>query len=185
MTTSSTPITLPSLPPPVLIHPSQFITFRTMTPLDLFNINNVNLDPFTENFNTNFYLEYFVNWPELCIIAEAPDSTVVGYIIGKVEGDKPEEWHGHVTALSIAPEFRGSGVGLQLMQILETVSERFKCFFVDLFVRSSNHVAIKFYKKLGYSVYRTIPNYYSTLEDALDMRKPCVRKEGGTNSEKH
>lgn len=34
-------------------------------------------------------------------------------------------------------------------------------YFVDLFVRVSNVVAIEMYKKLGYSVYRTVLEYYT------------------------
>lgn len=34
-------------------------------------------------------------------------------------------------------------------------------YFVDLFVRVSNEVAINMYKNLGYIVYRTVLEYYS------------------------
>lgn len=37
---------------------------------------------------------------------------------------KHENYHGHVTALSIAPEFRRIGVSTQLMALLENVSEQ-------------------------------------------------------------
>ncbi len=37
---------------------------------------------------------------------------------------KQENYHGHVTALSIAPEFRRIGVSSQLMVLLEKVSEQ-------------------------------------------------------------
>lgn len=153
---------------------SQVLTFRLMTILDLFNFNNVNLDLYTENFKPDFYFEYLIKWPELCIVAEAPDGTIAGYVIGKVEGENLD-WHGHVTALSVSPEFRGAGIASQLMQMLESISDRFNCYFVDLFVRSTNHVAIAFYKKIGYSVYRVVPRYYPNDENALDMRKCCSR----------
>lgn len=39
-------------------------------------------------------------------------------------------------------------------------------YFVDLFVRISNAVAIQMYKKFGYTVYRQVINYYSGEEDA-------------------
>lgn len=48
-------------------------------------------------------------------------------------------------------------------------------YFVDLFVRSSNVVAISMYEKLGYSVYRRVLGYYSGEEDAFDMRKAMKR----------
>ena len=59
------------------------------------------------------------------------------------------------------------------MEGLEEVSDSKNCYFVDLFVRVSNKIAISFYKKLGYSVYRTVLQYYSGEkdEDAYDMRK--------------
>lgn len=42
--------------------------------------------------------------------------------MAKVEGNK-ENWHGHVTCLSVAPEFRRQGVSKQLMNEFEKISE--------------------------------------------------------------
>ena len=65
------------------------------------------------------------------------------------------------------------GLANQLMEGLEEISDSKNCYFVDLFVRVSNTIAISFYKKLGYTVYRTLRDYYSgeLNEDAYDMRK--------------
>ncbi|XP_059754307.1 N-alpha-acetyltransferase 20 isoform X2 [Balaenoptera ricei] len=185
--------------------------------------------------------KYLAHWPEYFIVAEAPGGELMGYIMGKAEGSVArEEWHGHVTALSVAPEFRRLGLAAKLMELLEEISERdstddlpkwreelplqhrvtrlysrqltdpqsqrncspnvksFPCdllilklgmegaqkrkggFFVDLFVRVSNQVAVNMYKQLGYSVYRTVIEYYSASngepdEDAYDMRKALSR----------
>lgn len=45
------------------------------------------------------------------------------------------------------------------------------CYFVDLFVRVSNKVAVDMYRRLGYSVYRRVLEYYSgdVDEDAFGM----------------
>ena len=46
--------------------------------------------------------------------------------MGKAEGSVArEEWHGHVTALSVAPEFRRLGLAAKLMEMLEEISERY------------------------------------------------------------
>jgi N-terminal acetyltransferase B complex catalytic subunit len=96
-------------------------------------------------------------------------------VLGKSEGEG-KNWHGHVTAVSIAPEFRRMGVAARLMNLLELTSDKLNCFFVDLFVRESNAHAIGLYQRLGYERYRRVLNYYSNLEnegeDAFDMRKP-------------
>ena len=55
------------------------------------------------------------------------------------------------------------------------ISYRKRCFFVDLFVRISNAVAITMYSNLGYIVYRTVLEYYSGDENAFDMRKALKR----------
>lgn len=47
------------------------------------------------------------------------------------------------------------------MQELERLTDVYKGWFVDLFVRTGNAVAINMYRKLGYSVFRRVVGYYS------------------------
>eukprot|EP00246_Nothoceros_aenigmaticus_P004356 TRINITY_DN15870_c0_g1_i1.p1 TRINITY_DN15870_c0_g1~~TRINITY_DN15870_c0_g1_i1.p1 ORF type:complete len:175 (-),score=29.31 TRINITY_DN15870_c0_g1_i1:177-701(-) len=142
---------------------------------DLLRISPVNLDHLTETYNMMFYLTYLARWPDYFHIATGPNGSVMGYIMGKVEGQK-ELWHGHVTALSVAPEYRRQNLAKKLMGILEEVTEKtYNAYFVDLFVRASNSPAIQMYEKLGYVVYRRVLRYYSGEEDGLDMRKAMPR----------
>lgn len=119
------------------------------------------------------------SWPEYFQVAESPTGKVMGYIMGKSEArqNNPLDWHGHVTAISVADEFRRIGLAAKLMTFLEDVSDVKKCYFVDLFVRISNKVAVGMYKALGYIVYRRISAYYTGPpdEDAYDMRKALSR----------
>ena len=60
------------------------------------------------------------------------------------------------------------------MDYLERVSEiQHKAFYVDLFVRPSNTVAVSMYEKLGYKIYQKVYKYYSSddgnEEDALGI----------------
>ena len=63
------------------------------------------------------------------------------------------------------------------MDGLGVTSDKKRCYFVDLFVRVSNKLAIGIYEKLGYIIYRTVLDYYSgeKEEDAYDMRKALSR----------
>ncbi|XP_015492215.1 N-alpha-acetyltransferase 20 isoform X1 [Parus major] len=187
-------------------------TLRAFTCDDLFRFNNINLDPLTETYGIPFYLQYLAHWPEYFIVAEAPGGELMGYryyaalvavasslmflaqrgalavvtstVMGKAEGSVArEEWHGHVTALSVAPEFRRLGLAAKLMELLEEISEKKGGFFVDLFVRVSNQVAVNMYKQLGYSVYRTVLEYYSASsgepdEDAYGKFSFCLKLNG-------
>lgn len=70
-----------------------------------------------------------------------------------------------------------SGFSLNRFFCVFSSSSRKRCYFVDLFVRVSNKIAIEMYTKLGYIVYRTVLEYYvgDPDEDAYDMRKACSR----------
>jgi len=121
-------------------------------------------------------MQYLAQWPSLCASIEDPSGRLMGYVLGKAEGEE-DLWHGHVTAVTVSPEFRRLGVAKRLMDYLEDVSQNmFNGYFVDLFVRISNTLAITMYERLGYIVYRRVLKYYSGEgEDAFDMRKALDR----------
>lgn len=108
----------------------------------------------------------------------------------------PLPWHGHITVLTIAPSYRRLGLATRLTASLERASDASSAYFVDLYVRQSNALAIEMYEKMGYRVYRRVRGYYAggggdgeeeEGEDAFDMRKPLsadkekkfFRAEGG------
>lgn len=152
---------------------------------DLFRFNNINLDVWTETYGITFYLTYLQRWSDLCFTQESPRGRLQGYILGKAEGAQTE-WHGHITAISVAPEYRRLSLARNMCQRLEFASDEiYKGYFVDLYVRCNNALAIKMYEGMGYSVYRRVREYYGNLgvgkggrdeEDAFDMRK-CLSRD--------
>jgi len=136
-------------------------------------------------YSITFYLTYLSRWPDLCCTQQAASGALMSYVLGKVEGHGTE-WHGHVTALTVAPEYRRLHLGQNMMHLLERISDKvYRGYFVDLYVRLSNIKAIGMYEGLGYSVYRRVKEYYGSMgpgevenEDAYDMRKPLPRDIG-------
>jgi N-terminal acetyltransferase B complex catalytic subunit len=157
-------------------------TLRPFEMSDLFKFNNINLDSLTETFNMPFYLSYQAKWPESFTVAEAPDKSLMGYMLAKAEG-VGKLWHTHVSAVTVSPTYRRLGLAKTLMDDLEQrLSEDvYHANFVDLFVRASNALAIGMYEKFGYIKYRRVLGYYSSptdeddAEDAWDMRKALKR----------
>ncbi|KAK7254026.1 N-terminal peptidyl-methionine acetyltransferase [Aureococcus anophagefferens] len=123
-------------------------TTRAFRCEDLFRFNNINLDALTETYNVSFYYMYMSTWPDYFKVEEHPSGKLMGYIMGKAEGEGTL-WHGHVTAVTVAPEFQRRGLGRNL--------------------------AISMYTRFGYSVYRRVIGYYSGTEDAFDMREGAAR----------
>lgn len=124
-----------------------------------------------------FYMSYLSLWPESFLVSEAPNGSLMGYVLGKAEGEGPL-WHGHVSAVTVSPEYRRLGMAKTLMDLFEDTCETtHNAYFVDLFVRKSNALAIGMYEKFGYTIYRTVLDYYSGEfpENAFDMRKALPR----------
>jgi N-terminal acetyltransferase B complex catalytic subunit len=95
--------------------------------------------------------------------ALAPRPSRLKTVIGKAEGHDTD-WHGHITAVTVAPEYRRLAIAGNLCKLLEHTSEEpYRGFFVDLFVRRSNDVAIGMYERMGYTVYRCVRDYYANL----------------------
>lgn len=111
-------------------------------------------------------------------VAESNSGQLMGYMLGKAEGEG-KQWHGHVSAITVAPRYRRLGLARTLMEDMEEelCVHRYNAYFVDLFVRASNSLAIQMYNQFGYSVYRRVLGYYSgeDPEDAFDMRKALPR----------
>ncbi|KAI5303433.1 hypothetical protein KEM56_007547 [Ascosphaera pollenicola] len=165
-------------------------SIRRMTAEDILSLNLTNLDPLTENYDLNFYLQYLMEWPSLFNVVQDRNGSILGYIMGKTEEQPPElkssphytPWHGHVTALTVAPAWRRLGYASRLTESLERASDSQNAWFVDLYVRASNKIAVDMYQKMGYTVFRRVKNYYcddpsgmsEEGEDAFDMRKPCL-----------
>lgn len=78
-------------------------------------------------------------------------------VMGKVEEDPAYlrfsehylPWHGHVTALTVAPQYRRLGLAKLLTEVLESGCEEKDAWFVDLFVRAGNDTALPLYRGMG------------------------------------
>lgn len=109
-----------------------------------------NNDKYVETYPIEYYLKYMNNWSEMCLMAETSSGIPIGYsksiffflifnlnffllifksfllvlVMGKSEG-KNNGWHGHVTAIAIAPKYRRLGAAKALMDKFEQASEMY------------------------------------------------------------
>ncbi|MFB3814379.1 MAG: GNAT family N-acetyltransferase [Terriglobales bacterium] len=84
---------------------------------------------------------------------------------------EPQRKVGHIITLDVHSRVRRTGVGSRLMDEAERRLQQAGCDTVYLETAVNNHPAIAFYKRLGYSVLKTIPRYYEGSLDALLMGK--------------
>ena len=89
--------------------------------------------------------------PELFLVAEGEDQSVIGTVMAGYEGHR-----GWMNYLASSPDARGLGVGRALVEHVETALHALGCPKVNLQVRSSNAQAVEFYAHLGYEIDDTI-----------------------------
>jgi len=114
-------------------------------------------------------LEYYLRSPHaICLLALESGKTV-GFILGHSRGRQPHV--GRIITLDVAPEARRAGIGSILMQNLEACFRQAGCRSTLLEVAVNNHAALRFYKRHGYAVLRTLRRYYPGGLDGLLLGK--------------
>jgi ribosomal-protein-alanine N-acetyltransferase len=112
-------------------------------------------------------LSYFLNDKSGFTIVAEQDGAIQGFIVIQ----KAKKQVGHVITIDVQADARRSGLGTLLIQAAEQRMKSEDCSAVLLEVAVDNMPAIRFYKRHGYSVLKTIPRYYLNSIDALMMGK--------------
>lgn len=91
------------------------------------------------------------------ILVVEENKKVIGFATGYIEELSKYEQLAHIPIVSgyipdvyVDPEFRGSGIGKQLMEKMEQYFKEKKCTMISFRVLRSNETAHEFYKTLGY-----------------------------------
>lgn len=78
----------------------------------------------------------------------------------------------HINNLAVRPEFRGRGLGIQMLAAVVAEAERLGAGSIGLEVRRSNIAAQRLYKKAGFREHGIRKSYYTQpVEDALLLIK--------------
>ncbi len=120
-----------------------------------------------------------IPWTRADFEREVNENKMAIYFVA-MEGEKvigyAGMWHvvteGHITNVAVAEEYRGRGVGAQLMEALIGAAEEKEMIGMTLEVRIGNAPAQKLYHKYGFRPEGFRKNYYpDTHEDAVIMWK--------------
>ena len=107
------------------------------------------------------------------LVAETGDggSSAPTKKMGFLVAQKYSRGMGHIITIDVLPEARRAKVGSQLMTEAEARLKAGGCASIFLEAAVNNEAAIKFYKKRGYFVLKTIPRYYNGELDAFLLGK--------------
>ena len=115
----------------------------------------------------------------ITLVAELlPDETVVSSartvdrIVGYVLAHPIRRKYARIITLDILPEARRLGLATNLMNACEERLRSLGCTEIYLETAVNNEPGIRLYRKLGYEILKTIPEYYSSHSlDAYQMGK--------------
>ncbi|KAJ6337094.1 hypothetical protein OIU76_006878 [Salix suchowensis] len=68
------------------------------------------------------YMTYLSRWPDYFHVAEGSVNKSMGYLNG--ESRTGGSWHGHVTAVTVATQYRRQQLAKKLMNLLEDISDK-------------------------------------------------------------
>ncbi|MBV8424723.1 MAG: ribosomal protein S18-alanine N-acetyltransferase [Candidatus Eremiobacteraeota bacterium] len=122
-------------------------------------------------------LSFTTTWPANAFSNELSENKLAHYYVGRVDG-KIVAYGGiwviledsHITTIAVQPEFRGRGLGEQmLIHLLDEAMTR-GASWITLEVRETNDVAQRLYRKYGFTNVSVRRAYYSdNNENAVVM----------------
>ncbi|HWR17923.1 MAG TPA: N-acetyltransferase [Terriglobales bacterium] len=122
-------------------------------------------------------LAYYIKRPHaFTLVAEEKNKAIAGFIVASSHPKKM----GHIITIDTDRKLRRSGLGTLLMNAAETRLREIGCEVVFLEVAVNNTPAIKFYKKLGYSILKTLMGYYQGKLDGFLMIRRFSEEQGVT-----
>jgi ribosomal-protein-alanine N-acetyltransferase len=109
--------------------------------------------------------------PDVNVLVACDREKIAGFAIMRYGDDVA-----HLDLFAVAPAYRRSGVGRQLLEWLETCAIVAGIFNVNLEVRAGNEGAQLFYERMGYRKLAHLPGYYQGVEAALRMGRDLSRR---------
>ena len=99
------------------------------------------------------------------------DSEASPPIAGFIVAEASRKNMGHIITIDVLPEARRLRVGSELLKAAEARLLAAGCRGAILETAVDNTPALAFYKRHGYFVVKTVPNYYSNGVDAFVLQK--------------
>lgn len=125
-----------------------------------------------ENFPLSRQSFYYHIRYNLLYVAQSDEGEIAGYVLALIRRKDAK-----IYSLGVALPYRGSQVAMQLMQTLSAQLQSLGFKRILLEVRTDNKGAVSLYKKLGFSVRKTIRAFYRDGCDAYVMEAEYADKK--------
>jgi ribosomal-protein-alanine N-acetyltransferase len=117
-----------------------------------------------EEYPASMFFEIHKHWREGFIVSDYSGQTV-GFIAPLRSGPK----RARILVLAVLEPFRNQGIGSALITAFTNECGLRGMSDIELEVRESNKVAIRFYTKHGYQIIDVLPKFYKDGESGLKL----------------
>jgi ribosomal-protein-alanine N-acetyltransferase len=133
-------------------------------PEDFQEIIEIEKEAFSEH-NSLLYMSLYEMARDGFLVAKQ-DGKIVGYVVGY----RSAENEGHIFSVGVKEEYRGRGIGRELIYTICSIFFAKGLKYARLEVRNSNKKAQKLYNSIGFIPCWTEQKYYSDGEDGMVMK---------------
>jgi ribosomal protein S18 acetylase RimI-like enzyme len=130
-----------------------------MKRIDVKAMKALNESSMPEHYESRFWTYVYNQAGDMCFVAKS-EGRLVGYILCKQERVQGIPV-GIVISVAVDSNWRGQGMGRELMREAHRAMRKRGLLMSTLQVRKSNLTAINMYERLGYTQDMTVPHYYS------------------------
>ncbi len=133
-------------------------------PEDFQEIIEIEKEAFSEH-NSLLYMSFYEMARDGFLVAKQ-DGKIVGYVVGY----RSAENEGHIFSVGVKEEYRGRGIGTELIYTICSIFLAKGLKYARLEVRNNNKKAQNLYKSIGFIPCWTEKKYYSDGEDGMVMK---------------
>lgn len=137
------------------------MNIRKIIDSDVLELEQFHESLFSQGFN---FTDYAENKPFHYGIVVEENDEIIGYLVGQLIFEM-----GDLFYIAVDSNYRGSGIGIKLMNFFMQEAKSQGVETISLEVRLSNRPAISLYKKCGFQQIGSRKNYYADGEDAALM----------------
>ena len=137
---------------------------RPFIPNDIPAVATIVREALRENYPTSLYLDIHRWWRDGFLVGDL-DGNPVGFLAAVISADH----QARILMFAVAAGFRRHGIGRQLMDTFLGTCRAARIRRVELVVRRSNGVGIRFYERYGFKTAFVLPAFYTDGEDGYKM----------------
>lgn len=140
------------------------LEIRQAQPDDIFSVIHLAYDTLPERYNPAIFNQFYESFPEGFLVAEL-HHTLLGFLVGtRIARDKAR-----ILMLAVKKQQQRRHIGSSLLIRFLSDMRNLGITEVELEVRTTNLIAIEFYKKQGFAIQETLPGFYQNGEAAYLM----------------